>query len=651
VASGIVEPSSQEPAGDEQRKQEQAGAVARHSKLVERLLAASANLPAFISDLLTTQAVMVAGTEAAAFLVEKGEAGPALRPVSHVRPDNSNAQTRAAAVAAFQEIILACLGQAKDGAIEISTAENSPEPQFCLVTLLRVDAQTVAATAVITRCRDAERARQRLVTMQLVAGYFELYNLKRNAEQAQIMAQSHQHVLQLATAVATAPGFESAGMSLCNELATRTGAVRVTLGWIKGQDVKVKAFSHTEQFDKKQELVVELQKVMEECVDQDEPVHFDPDGTSSSNVTRAAANFSRTQGGNAVLCLPLRRQAEIVGVLVLEFARNKPLATQSLTSLAVAVDLLAPQLSDRYDNDRWLITKTGISIRKLGEHAIGPKYMLAKTLMVLVAVLAIFICVYKPMYHVSAPFQFSPVAKSTLSCPVDGYIEAVYVRPGAMVHKNDALLQIRTVDLEKKLHESQAEALEARADAFKDQEDARNDPTKMGDYEVAHYKEMAAEKQAELFQSQIDESTIRAPADGMMLTGDLEDQVNSFKKEGDELFTFQAKNSLRAEISVAENDIQEVTALGKLHGGKLATTSLPSETFPFTIERVDPQGQPKEGANVFKVYATVPDSENHPEWRPGMEGQAKIDIEPRRLVWIWTHKFIDWLRLKTWTWL
>ena len=37
-----------------------------------------------------------------------------------------------------------------------------------------------------------------------VAGYFELFTLRRNSDQARTIAQSHQHVLQLATSVATA---------------------------------------------------------------------------------------------------------------------------------------------------------------------------------------------------------------------------------------------------------------------------------------------------------------------------------------------------------------------------------------------------------------------------------------------------------------
>ena len=190
-----------------------------------------------------------------------------------IRPDQSDNETRQAAIKAFTEIIAPCIQQNKDGAIEVGGAAGDVEPQFCLVTLLRNEGEVVAASAVITRCRDQERAQQRLMSMQLVAGYFDLFTLRRSVDQSRSIAQSHQHVLQLATAVATAQGFESAAMNLCNELSTRTGATRVSIGWLKGTRVRVKALSHTEQFDKRQELIVQLERAMEECLDQEEIVH------------------------------------------------------------------------------------------------------------------------------------------------------------------------------------------------------------------------------------------------------------------------------------------------------------------------------------------------------------------------------------------
>ena len=101
MASGIVESSSQDSA---QQPQQGGG----RSKLVQRLLGSSGDLPQFLNDLLNTMAVVVAGTEAAGFVIEQGgETGQetVLRPIAHLRPDESDQETRVAAIKAFQEII------------------------------------------------------------------------------------------------------------------------------------------------------------------------------------------------------------------------------------------------------------------------------------------------------------------------------------------------------------------------------------------------------------------------------------------------------------------------------------------------------------------------------------------------------------------
>src|SRR5258705_4346648 len=251
MASGIVESSNQ---GSSQQQQQQG--AGKRSKLVERLLDASANLPAFMKDLLGTMAVTVAGTEAAGFLIEQGQTAEqsGLRVITHIRPDDSDDEIRSAAIKAFTEIIVPCIQQNKDGAIEVGTPDEG-EPQFCLVTLLRNEGAAVAVAAVITRCRDQERARQRLMSMQLVAGYFELYMIRRHVEQSKELAVRHQNVLQLSTSVATAEGFEAAAMNFCNELSTRAGGGRGSVGGVKGENIKLKGLSRTGKFEKKQELV------------------------------------------------------------------------------------------------------------------------------------------------------------------------------------------------------------------------------------------------------------------------------------------------------------------------------------------------------------------------------------------------------------
>jgi RND family efflux transporter MFP subunit len=446
-------------------------------------------------------------------------------------------------------------------------------------------------------------------------------------------------VLQLATAVATAEGFESAAMNLCNELATRTGATRVALGWIKGQDVRVKALSHTEQFDKKQELIKLLEKVMEESVDQEEPVHYDPEGAGSQNVSRAAQELSRVQGGQTILSLPLRRRADIVGAVTLEFPSSTKLTPQAAAGLSVAVDLLAPQLYDRYQNDRWLITKAGLSIRDLSEAVMGPQHMLAKLIAILVIGALAFVCTYKPTYHVAATFQFDSIDKRKLEAPFEGYIKDVNVRPGDPVKQGQVLLTFDTTDLQFKLVGAQAAVAESRAQYAKDS----SDPTKQAEAAIDQAKIDQAQADVNFYQDQVDRGEVRSPFNGQVLTGDLTDQKNALKKAGEELFEVAPPHTLRAELTVNERDVQQLKPGQR---GHLATTSLPTQKFAFTIDRIVPLGQAKEGSNVFTVYGRM-DNED-PSWRPGLAGEARIDIQQKPLIWIWTHRLIEYVRLKLW---
>lgn len=650
MASGTVESYEQE--SEDQQKQKQ-GEIVR-APLVQRLLDAP-NLPAFVNDLITTQATTVAGTEAAGFLIDRNEEGFSLRMLGHIRPDNSTAEVRKQAIQAFMDLIKPCVQEGKDGAIEIGPSGDlrSAEAQYCLVTLLRAEGEAVAVSAVITRCMNLERARQRLSSMQLVAGYFELFTLRHNADQARLIAQSHQHVLQLATAVATAEGFEAAAMNLCNELANRAGASRVSLGWLKGRNIRVRALSHTEEFDKKQELIKQLEKVMEECADQEEFVHYDPYGKSTENVTREAQALSRAQNGNIVLSLPLRQRAEVCGVVTLEFLPNTKLGPHVAHGLAVAVELLAPQLYDRFQNDRWLITKTGISIKHGVEMLTGPKYTLAKVIIVAAAILlfVLFQPFWIPMYHVSAPFTFEAPNKYVVSAPFEAKLldvgkdaNGMPLRPGDKVKKGQLLAQLDDFEMARQ----ELDALNQEGEAEQEEMRYRGTPGKLADALAAHDRAMSAKAKAELFEYQKNHCRIVAATDGTILKGDLSEKRGSRLQLGENLFEITPDGKLRINLSVAERDIQDVK-VGAV--GHLATDALPMNSFPFKVTRIIPLGDAKEGSNIFVVYGEADPSGlagKTPAWLPGMAGEARIDVEHKTIIWIWTHRLLDFLRLKLW---
>lgn len=640
MSSGIVQTSQ-----SSQQKDERGSKESQRLKLVQRLLAAGDNLPAFMQDLLSTQAMVVAGTEAAAFMIEGAGEQTMLVPIVHMRPDQAANEVRKKAVAAFIQLITPCVEQNREGAFEVGKPDDSGESQFCLATVLRQEGKAVGITAVITRCRGMDRARQRLASMELVAGYFELYAMRRTTEQAKQIALSHQGVLQLIGSVATVDGFEAGARNVCNELATRTGAARVAIGWVKRRDIKVVAMSHTEKFDKRQELLVQTRKVMEECFDQDQIVHYDPAGGGTDTVNREAAAYSRQNANCAVVCVPLRRMNEVVGVLMLEFAADRKPDDKSTAMVAIAGDTLTPQLYDRYQNDRNIFFKIGTSVQTLAKAAVGPKHTLAKLITAAIVVIAAVLIFYKPIYRVSAPFTFAAQDRRAVVAPTEGFIfdvgqiDGQMVRAGMPVTRGQVLAVLDTTEMKLQLAEART-----RANAKHKLYAQKLDEGKTAEAMIALEERKESLAQAELLQWRIDNSVIRSPIDGEILRGDLRDRRGSPVKEGDILFEVASLKDIELEVDVAENDIQMIQ-VGQ--AAEFATTSDPASTHCFEVSRVVPLGEPKEGSNVFKVYGKI-QGEQLDVWKPGMVGEARIETVEARLIWIWTHRLMDFLRLKLW---
>ena len=648
--ASVAQPHAQQPEQKRDQDQQKQESRITRARLVQRLVANDGNLPEFMHDLITTQAVVVAGTEAAAFLLEgPGQDGkPELRTVAHIRPDNVEDAIRRQALMAFREIVAQCIAEDKDGALRVGPAGEQVDPQFCLVTLLRNEDRIVAATAVITRCKDEGRALQRLNTMQLVAGYFDMFLLKRANEQSRQVAKTHQDVFQFASTVATAENFHASAAGLCNELATRTGAARVGIGWVKGEHVKLEAISHTEEFDKKQELSVQLVKVMEECLDQDEFTQFDPAGASTDNVTREAMTLSQMEGGNRVASLPLRRGDKIVGVLTLEFPPEKPSTPQESTALAVSAELLAPQLYDRWQNDRYLITKAGLSARDTTRKIFGLRqHTLAKVIILAAAGALLFLCLYSPMYRISAPFSFVPLEQRLVDAPFESTILDVNYDVGDAVKKGDVILTLDTRELELQRRELLSKRLQAEGEAQVLLADRERNPAAVAQHNAKQAEIQGLDAQIQQTDFRIDQASIKAPMDGQILqvpgTTDLKERRGTKVEVGSQLVLVGDPSRLKVEVYVNDRDIQDVRAS---QPGTLATAANPDVKVPVVVERIVNAAQAQQGKNAFTVYATA--AQPDPNWRPSGTGEVRLDVEPRPLIRQWTQRLVDYVRMKLW---
>jgi RND family efflux transporter MFP subunit len=155
------------------------------------------------------------------------------------------------------------------------------------------------------------------------------------------------------------------------------------------------------------------------------------------------------------------------------------------------------------------------------------------------------------------------------------------------------------------------------------------------------------EAQLALVDEQLARTEVSAPFDGVVVSGDLSQSLGAPLERGQVMFEVAPLEAYRLVLQVSEEDI---AALRVGQEGALALTPMPGERYRFRVAKITPVSTAKEGRNTFRVDAELaarPDA----RLRPGMEGVAKVDIGERRLAWIWTHRLVNWLRLKAWTWL
>jgi multidrug resistance efflux pump len=215
------------------------------------------------------------------------------------------------------------------------------------------------------------------------------------------------------------------------------------------------------------------------------------------------------------------------------------------------------------------------------------------------------------------------------------------VRPGDIVTAGDLLAQLDDRDLE--LERVRLSSEKNRLDREYRSAIAAHDSPK-----VAIVKAQIDRARAELnlTEQRLERVRIVAPMDGVIINGDLSQQLGAPVEKGQLLFEIAPLAEYRVMLEVDE---REISALRPGQDGQLALVGLPGKTLPLTVDRITPISSQAEGRNFFLVEAHL--NEAPETLRPGMDGIAKIGVGDRRLVWIWTHKLTDWLGLVAWRWL
>ena len=529
---------------------------------------------------------------------------------------------------------------AQDGFLlqRLGQETNGEISDFAIAVQLRTldsKAVCIGAYALADVCRGY--AEEALTRIQLAADVPFSYQMSQAVLDAQNDASKLAMVMDIVAETASATSFLNISMVLCNAVATRFNCDRVSLGWLEGGFVRLKAISRTEKFDRHMEAARNLEVAMEECLDQDDEIIW-PTPAESTVVNRDHESFVRQQTVDCMCSVPIHDPEGPVAVLTCERSKE-PFIQLEVQQLRLVCDFTARTLTDTKLSDRWFGARLATRSRRLASWFVGPEKTWAKVICLLVAAVMACLVFLKIDYRVEAEFIIRSEKTAYLTAPYAGFIASVAAKPGDLVKSGEILLELSKDDLH--LQEAQSMAELARYQREAEKARAAN---QLADMRVSNAQAKQAEARLKLVQHRIALAAIKAPFDGVVVEGDPRQRIGAALSAGDSLFRIARIDSLYIEAEVPERDIHEIV---QGQTGEAAFVSRPEHKIPVRVSMIESAAVAKDAGNVFLIRSDFTDG---PQgwWRPGMSGLCKVDAGKRRLIWILTHRTVDFFRLWLW---
>ncbi|MBM4032618.1 MAG: HlyD family efflux transporter periplasmic adaptor subunit [Planctomycetes bacterium] len=448
------------------------------------------------------------------------------------------------------------------------------------------------------------------------------------------------------------PDPENMALALVNKAREFLGVERVSLGWVHRGRVRLAAISEQDYIDRRTNLSRALVAAMKEAVEAEHAVVFPPtaddpsaaaqlDGTPS-DVFPAHAALADLAEDHQIATYPLRAGDQTVAAVVFERRGSPPAGGRQPPAAAerrvqsIACEQLGPELGLARQNARGLLARGRDGVTALVEALLGKGKVVAKIVAVSLLLLAAVGIFGRWTLHVSGTASLAPAERRVYAAPFDrAILRETSVLPGQLVRKGDPLFCFEDEELQLSLREARSRLAAAQAKMA----------VSLAEQKIAEHKMAQAESeeltaQIELLDSRIRQASVAASFDGVVLTGDLRQQIGSPFQMGQTLIEVAPLGKLLLLVQVEQGDVALVRAGQQ---GTFVTRARPGETIPFAVDKIRPMSEVHEQSNVFIIEARITNAEG---WlRPGMEAAANIKAGRHNITYVWTRKLVNWIRM------
>lgn len=549
-------------------------------------------------------------------LVLRQASGGALEPVAWYPKDTGEPD------ALLVEVAERCASEKKEAKAQSEQRDALAVPVWCSGELVGL----VAAASPRSQMSAHHVRLQRLATE--AAGHL--------VQEADAQSDRFPELMQALVGAMSQEDDGAAAEALVTELAMLLSCERVAIGFREGLQTEVIAISNAPEFRREMVLVRQFAAVMDEAIDQAAVLQWPALDSGPAMALREHAALGGAKG--QVLTVPFQLDPSLLvhsGALVFERAATQTFSAADRAACQTAASLGAHIVALQVRAARPWHRRLSDSLNREMQRLRGPSHYGHK-LVAATAVLAMFMLPFADgTYRIGARATLEGVVVRTLVAPFDGYVEQARFRAGDKVKLGTEIASLDRRDLRLELIRAQGQV-----DQYREQYNdatARRDRAQMA-ITFAQFEQAVA--QAQLTQDNLARSSIQAPFDGLIVSGDLHQQLGASVRRGQTLFEVSPTDRYRVVLEVPDAEIDDVRS-GQ--SGVLRLAALPEHALPLKVARVTPVTAARDGAMYFRVEAEL-DAAKLP-LRPGMIGNAWIEAGTQPLGWIWLHSFFDWLRL------
>lgn len=473
---------------------------------------------------------------------------------------------------------------------------------------------------------------------------------------ASLNADSVAAVLGCLRTALGARDWQGSAAEVVSEISQRLKCLRVSIGWVVAGQLRIVALSDGVVLAEGQ-AIPELNQAMLEAVHQHTTLAWPQATRNAVRITLAHQSLFKVQGLGGVVSVPLAHRGRVIGVITCERSvMSDPLAVrvldevvrvafepQEIRWLEQLSEGLAPLLYLRYKLDRPWVERVRAGAIVLRYRLKDPtERRLRWSLLSVIWLLTVGLLWPLP-YHVSGTARLEGSVQRVLSAAQDGYLREVHVRPGDVVKTGQLLAELSDDELQSSRRARQADVAQQEnsfAEAF-----ARGDRAQAAQ---AQAKLAEAKAQLGLVDQQLSRVRLTAPFDGVVIQGDLRQQLGGPVKRGEPLLTLAPGLDWRVILEVGESDV------AKLERGQTATlrlAAMPGQPIALVLARVTPVARATSDGVRYEVEAwPAGKGAGLAGLRPGLEGVAKVDLPSRPLLTRWVVRAWNWLGMIIWSW-